>query len=169
MNKERTRRGFTLIELLVVVLIIGILAAVALPQYNKAVIKARFAEAQANLKSLAQAVKVCQLSGKDCNTFDDLDISLGTKYTPFHYNTDLFIYNVMDAILCTDADCESSVPGYITVAYRKEPVCLCYSLTNDKVSIAGSNWCDTDDDEAEQTQNYNQLLGLDTNASCSCC
>lgn len=60
-------KGFTLIELLVVVLIIGILASVALPQYQKAVLKSRASEAWVNLKSLNTAAAAYCLENPSAN------------------------------------------------------------------------------------------------------
>ena len=62
---NRNKKGFTLIELLVVVLIIGILAAVALPQYQNAVEKSRVAEAKLILKAMDEAQQVCALEQSD--------------------------------------------------------------------------------------------------------
>jgi prepilin-type N-terminal cleavage/methylation domain-containing protein len=75
MYKKINIAGFTLIELLVVVLIIGILAAIALPQYLYAVEKSRAAEAFVTGKAIVRAQERYYLSnGSFTYSFDDLDL-----------------------------------------------------------------------------------------------
>ena len=85
MNKQ----AFTLVELLVVVLIIGILAAVALPQYNKAVEKSRAAQAISLVKTIYEALHVYYIENGQCaGSLEELGATVPwTGNAPYHDST----------------------------------------------------------------------------------
>ena len=97
---KKMYKGFTLIEMLVVVLIIGILASVALPQYKKSVEKARMAEAVVIVHKIAEMHQLYYMINGTylkATEMDKLDITVpGEKITTGDVGrilTDYFLYS----------------------------------------------------------------------------
>lgn len=94
MKNLNTTGGFTLIELLVVVLIIGILSSIALPQYTKAVEKARASEAMAFAADWVTAQSIYKMANghyakaADSKPSVDLDITMPTSQVKYFTVTD---------------------------------------------------------------------------------
>lgn len=111
----KNKQAFTLIELLVVVLIIGILAAVALPQYQKAVEKSRMIEAIILVKKIAEAQNLFFIANGRYATFEEmdaLDIEIPKTGTVHH--------NDQNRLLTKDFiyTCQGTSTGEIALAQR---------------------------------------------------
>lgn len=85
------KKGFTLIELLVVVLIIGILSAIAFPQYEAAVDKSRFMSFLPMLRSLKDAQERYYMANEQYSLdVDNLDVEVSGKCQKRNYSNMLF-------------------------------------------------------------------------------
>lgn len=141
------QKGFTIIEIAIVVTIIGVIAAIAIPSYNKYVVRTNRTAMQAEMSRIAQELQRYQTANRNsfagANTADNLK-KMGFK-SPFpegknHYTLDL---SVLDSnrdwtLTATPASAQQNGDGIIVLNHRGEK---CRGKGTVKCTpSASSNW-----------------------------
>lgn len=88
LSKKKNNEGFTLIELLVVIIIIGILAAIALPSFLNQANKARQSEASTYVGTVNRAQQAYYLENREfTDDFEALEVGLPTETKDYKYKS----------------------------------------------------------------------------------
>ena len=131
-----TAHAFTLIELLVVVLIIGILAAVAVPQYRMAVAKSQLATVKNLVKSIQEAQDIYYTAnGKYATTLDELDVSYPNSSDERNTSSKLYYKNFYCWIQDVQTICNITT-NIGTLGYQQS-----YRFAKNKDLAPGSRRC----------------------------
>ncbi len=124
------KKGFTLIELLVVVLIIGILSAIAFPQYEAAVDKSRFMSFLPMLRSLKDAQERYYMANEQYSLdVDNLDVEVSGKCQKRNYSNMLFCGDdwILDNIGAYDEPVGAVRVVYCPGLAQSESYLTCYN------------------------------------------
>ena len=117
--KAQVQKGFTLIELMIVVAIIGILAAVAIPQYQNYIARAQFSEAHSLLGGARITVQENYIRGEDVSANGDALKTLGLDTQGSH--------GAITAVVSNAAKDKESATVVITYTFGESSADIKYS------------------------------------------
>ena len=145
MKRKNIKKGFTLLELLVVVVIIGILAAIALPQYHRAIGKAELAQVISATKAIQNAQERFYLVNENyTDNMDNLDINLPNNNTICSFTRKYSVCynkNYVIAHYFADADTTTSKNKIECYARDKTLITACEEFVQARAHLSENSPC----------------------------